>query len=194
MTEYKYSEDLSKKSTSIIETNYINTIRKGKYEKTFFNKITGEKFVKNDVQIQKYKRNKFIMEFFNKYQSNSKYSIIEVGIDFKITNRAGDILLKLKRNLNKIGYKPLEYFWLVDKGDVYGNMHFHLVLAIDKIDLKGEQLPEELRLNFKGKKVHSSFVRNKPKFRDYLLKKEIYFIGKRKRVFGKSRTKKIKIQ
>lgn len=193
MTEYKYSEDLSKKSTSIIELNCINTVRKEKYEKTFINKITGEKFIRNDVQIQKYKRNKFIIDFFDKYKSNSIYTIIEVGIDFRITNRAGDILLKLKRNLNKMGYKPLEYFWLVDKGDIYGNMHFHLVLAIEKIDLKNEQLPKELRLNFKGKKVHSSFVRNKPKFRDYLLKKEIYFIGKRKRVFGKSRTNKIKI-
>ena len=190
MTEHKYSEDLSKKSTSIIEINYINTIRKAKYEKTFSNSITGERFTRNDVQILKYKRNLFIKEFFRKYDSNLDFTMIEIGIDFKITNKASDILLKLKRNLNKIGMTPLEYFWLVDKGDVYGNMHFHLIVAVGRIDLKDKQLPKELKLTFKEKKVHSSFVRNKPKMLEYLLKKEIFYIGKRKRVYGRSRKQK----
>jgi hypothetical protein len=190
MTEFKYSEDTSKKSTSIIELNCINTERKAQYIKTFFNSVTGEKFQRNDVQILKYKRNKLIKEFFRKYSSNKDYTMIEIGIDFKVTNRIGDILLKLKRNLNKMGVPQLEYFWLIDKGAVYGNMHFHLIVAVDKIDLKGKQLPKELKINFKEKKIHSSFVRNKPKMLEYLLKKEIFFIGKRKRVYGKSREKK----
>ena len=186
MTEWKYSEDTSKKSTSIIELNYINTERKAKYIKTFFNGITGEKFVRNDVQILRYKRNIQIKEFFRKYGSNIDYTMIEIGIDFKTTNRVADILLKIKRNLNKIGIKPNGYFWLVDKGDLFGNMHFHLIVAVDKIDLKGKQLPKELKLTFKEKKVYSSFVRNKPKMMEYLIKKKIYYIGKRRRVFGKS--------
>lgn len=190
MTEHKYSEDLSKKSTSIIEVNYINTIRIPKYEKTFFNSSTGEKFIKNDVQILKYKRNNYIKDFFSKFKSNVDYTIIEIGIDFKITNRAADVLLKLKRNLIKIGITPIEYFWIVDKGDVYGNMHFHLIVATGRIDMKDKQLPKELKLTFKEKKIHSSFVRNKPKMLEYLLKKEIFYIGKRKRVFGKSRKQK----
>jgi hypothetical protein len=191
MTEFKYSEDTSKKSNSIIELNYINAERKAKYVKTFFNGITGEKFERNDVQILKYKRNIQIKEFFRKYSSNSDYTMIEIGIDFKTTNRVADVLLKLKRNLNKIGLKPLEYFWLVDKGDVFDNMHFHLIVAVDKIDLKGKPLPKELKLIFKEKKIHSSFIRNKPKMMQYLLKKEIYYIGKRKRIYGTSRKQKV---
>jgi hypothetical protein len=116
--------------------------------------------------------------------------MIEIGFDFKVTKRVADILLKLKRNLNKIGVIPLDYFWLVDKGDVFGQMHFHLVVAIDKIDVKGKTLPKELKLNFKEKKVHSKLVSNKQNVKDYLLRKPIFFIGKRKRVYGKSREKK----
>jgi hypothetical protein len=190
MTEWKYSEATSKKSTSIIELNYINTTRKAKYRKIFINKLTGKKFIKNDVQIMKYKRDLQIIEFFRKYSSNADYTMIEIGIDFKTTNRAADILLKLKRNLNKIGLKPLQYFWLVDKGEEFGNMHFHLIVVVNKINLKGKLLPKELKLKFKGKKIHSSFVNNKPKMMKYLLDKEIFYIGKRKRIFGKSREKK----
>ena len=193
MTEFKYSEDTSKKSTSIIELNYINTERKAKYIKTFFNGITGEKFERNDVQILKYKRNIQIKDFFRKYSSNSDYTMIEIGIDFKTTNRVADVLLKLKRNLKKIGLKPLEYFWLVDKGNEFCSMHFHLIVAIDKIDVKGKTLPKAFKLNFKQKKLHSSFVNNKPKMMQYLLKKEIYYIGKRKRIYGTSRKQKPQI-
>jgi hypothetical protein len=190
MTEFKFSEDTSKKSTSIIELNCINTERKAQYIKTFFNSVTGKKFQRNDVQILKYKRNKLIKEFFRKYSSNKDYTMIEIGIDFKVTNKVADVLLKLKRNLNKIGIKPLEYFWIVDRGVVFGNFHFHLVVAVDKIDLKGKQLPKELKINFKDKKIHSSFVRNKPKMMEYLMNKKIFYIGKRKRIYGRSREKK----
>lgn len=190
MTEWKYSELTSKKSNSIIELNCINTERKAQYIKTFFNSVTGKKFQRNDVQILKYKRNKLIKEFFRKYCSNKDYTMIEIGIDFKVTNKVADVLLKLKRNLNKIGIKPIEYFWIVDCGVVFGNFHFHLVVAVDKIDIKGKQLPKVLKINFKGKKIHSSFVRNKPKMMEYLMNKKIYFIGKRKRIYGKSREKK----
>jgi hypothetical protein len=92
MTDHLFTESLSKKSTSIIEINYINTIRKAKYEKTFSNSITGERFTRNDVQILKYKRNLFIKEFFRKYDSSLDFTMIEIGIDFKITNKESDIL------------------------------------------------------------------------------------------------------
>ena len=190
MTEFKFSEDTSKKSTSIIELNCINTERKAKYIKTFINTATGKKFERNDVQILKYRRNLQIEEFFRKYNSNIDYTMIEIGIDFKITKRVADLLLKLKRNLFKIGIKPLDYFWIVDKGDVFGQMHFHLVVAIDKIDVKGKKLPKELKLNYKEKKVHSSFISDKQDMKYYLMSKPIFYIGKRKRIFGKSREKK----
>jgi len=186
MSDFLYSKDFSKMSSSIIAFNIINSIRKPKLEKTFINKINGQRFIKNEVQIMMYKRNKSIKEFFNRYKSNIKYTMIEIGVDFNSTQRISDILFKLKRQLKKIYITVLGYVWLVDRGE-HGNMHFHLVVTIKKIDVKGRKLPEELKLSFKKKKIHSSLVSNKIRLRNYLLKKEIYYIGKRKRVFGKSR-------
>jgi len=65
-----------------------------------------------------------------------------------------------------------------------GTMHFHLVVAIERLNLKGKTLPKELKITFKDKKIHSAMVSNKPRLMNYLRKKEIYYIGKRKRVWG----------
>lgn len=185
-----YCKDLySNISFQDIEVNVINTERKPRYEKTFFNRITGEKFETNDVKISRFKRNQLLDGFYNNFKEK-KYTWLEIGFDFTTTTRIGDVLFKLKRNLKKINLKPLAYVWLVDKGEKHGNMHFHLLVAIDKIDLKGKKLPNELKLSFKERKVHSSFVSNKRDIVDYLKKKPIFYIGKRKRVYGKSRDKK----
>lgn len=187
MTEHIYTKSMNSiTSSSLRPVNFINSIRIPQLEKTFINKTNGQKFIKNEVQIMKYKRNKLITTFFKRYLSNSEFTMLEIGVDFNSTQRIGDILLKLKRQLKRIDLIILSYCWLIDRGE-YGNMHFHLVVATERIDIKGKKLPIELKLTFKGKKIHNSFVSNKPKLMNYLLKKEIYFIGKRKRVYGKSR-------
>lgn len=183
MTEFKYNERLSNISTIQLE---LNTIRTPLYEKSFKSYTNGQVFKVTDVQIMKYRRNKMIEKFNSMYRS-VKYTWLEIGFDFSVNTRVSDILLKLKRNLTKIGVPIEGYVWLVDKGNLYGNMHFHLLVAIPRLDLKGKALPDCLKLKFKNKKIHSSFVTNKPKMIDYLLNKEIYFIGKRKRVYGKSK-------
>lgn len=171
------------------ELNVINSERVVSYEKTFFNKITKEKFDTDDVQIMKYKRNKILTDFYQKYKE-SKFTWLEVGLDFKTTTRISDVLLKLNRNLKKMNLKSHAYVWIVDKGEIYGNMHFHLLVVVDKIQIKGKELPKELKLTFKERKVHSSFTRSKKNMINYLMDKPIFYIGKRKRVWGKSREKK----
>lgn len=183
MTEFKYNEKLSNISTIQLG---LNTIRIPLYEKSFKSYTNGQVFKVTDVQIMRYKRNKIIEKFNSMYRS-VKYTWLEIGFDFSVNTKVSDILLKLKRNLFKMGIPIEGYVWLVDKGNLYGNMHFHLLVAIPRLDLKGKTLPNCLKLKFKNKKVHSSFVTNKPKMIDYLLNKEIYFIGKRKRVYGKSK-------
>lgn len=184
MTEFKYNERLSNISSFQLE---LNSIRTPLYEKSFKSYTNGQVFKVTDVQIMKYKRNKMIEKFNSMYRS-VKYTWLEIGFDFSVNTKVSDILLKLKRNLIKMGIPIEGYVWLVDKGNLYGNMHFHLLVAIPRLDLKGKALPDGLKLKFKKKKVHSSFVTNKPKWIDYLLNKEIYFIGKRKRVYGKSKS------
>lgn len=168
------------------ELNVINTERLPRYDKTFFNKITGEKFKTNEVKMMRYKRNKILSNFYQEFKE-SKYTWLEIGLDFKTTTRIADVLLKLNRNLKKINLKTLSYVWLVDKGQEHGNMHFHLLVCVDRIQIKGNKLPKELKLSFKERKVHSSFVSNKNLMIRYLKKKPIFYIGKRKRVYGKSR-------
>lgn len=171
------------------ELNVINTERIPRYDKTFFNKITGEKFNTNEVKMMRYRRNQMLTDFYQEFKE-SKYTWLELGLDFKTTTRIADVLLKLNRNLKKINLKSLAYVWIIDKGITNGNMHFHLLVCVDKIQLKGSKLPKELKLSFKERKVHSSFVSNKNLMIRYLKKKPIFYIGKRKRVFGRSRKQK----
>lgn len=171
------------------EVNVINTERVPHYDKTFFNRKTGEKFITNEVKMMRYKRNQMLEKFYNDYKG-TKYTWLEIGVDFKTTTRIADVLLKLNRNLKKLNLKTISYFWLIDKGSEYGNMHFHLLVCVDRIQIKGSKLPKELKLSFKERRVHSSFVTNKNRWIRYLKKKPIFYIGKRKRVFGKSREKK----
>ena len=183
MSEFIYMEKLSNISSIHLD---INCIRKPHYVKSFRSYSSGKVFKVNNVQHMKYKRNK-IIEVFNAKYKKTKYTWLEIGFDFSVNTRVSDILNKLKRNLIKLEIPVEGYFWLVDKGDLNGNMHFHLLVAIPRLDYKGTILPDCLKLKYKGKKVHSSFVTNKPKMIDYLLTKEIYYIGKRKRVYGKSK-------
>ncbi|MFD0778980.1 hypothetical protein ACFQZF_11255 [Flavobacterium myungsuense] len=187
MTEFIFTERISNISSLQLD---INNIRRPLFEKTFRYSSNGQKFILTDVQFMKYKRNR-ILEKFNSMYSSIDYTWLEIGFDFSVNTRVSEILLKLKRNLTKIGVPMAGYIWLIDKGDLHGIMHFHLIVAIPRLDLKGKTLPDCLKLKFKNKKIHSSFVTNKPKMIDYLLKKEIYFIGKRKRVYGKSRNIKV---
>ena len=183
MTEFIYKERISNISTLQLD---INNIRRPLFEKTFKYSSNGQKFKLTDVQMMKHNRNR-IIEKFNSTYSAIDYTWLEIGFDFSVNVRISEILLKLKRNLIKIGVPTEGYVWLVDKGNLYGNMHFHLTVAIPRVNLKGKTLPDCLKLKFKNKKIHSKFVTNKPNWIDYLKQKEIYFIGKRRRVYGKSR-------
>lgn len=187
MVIHHYTGLSSKKSFQSKELVYTNQERKPKYIKEFVNITTGKKFKKTDVQIMKYKRNKKITIFFDTYSSCSKFSLIEIGFDYQVTTKASDVLRIAKRNIAKLNQDFLGYIWLVDKGIENGTMHFHMVIACNKLDYSGKRLPKEMQFKFNEKKIHSSFVKNNEKLKKYLLNKKIYSLSKRKRVFGKSR-------
>lgn len=108
MTEQRFTQAISKGSI-VIDTNSANSIRLPLYHKTFLNKTSGKKFERNDVEIMKFKRNKMFIEFLNFFDSNSTYSMIEIGFDFNISHRVREILLKLKRQLKKLDIIILGY-------------------------------------------------------------------------------------
>ena len=176
-------------SNNDIEYNIINTERKATLLKSFKTANPNVKFHTDNVKMIKYNRNKQLTNFYNQFKE-TKYTWFEIGFDFRTTTRLADIVLKAKRNLSKIGLDPIAYIWIIDKGKRNGLMHYHLLIVTDKIQLKGKQLPKELQLTFKQRIVHSSFVSNKKWIIAYLKKKPIYYIGRKRRVFGKSREKK----
>lgn len=184
MTEFIYKEKISNISSLHLD---INCIRKPLYEKSFRSYTNGKVFKVTDVQFMKFKRNKIIEKFHSLY-GKTEFTWLEIGFDFSVNTRVSEVLQKIKRNLIKLEVSIKGYIWLVDKGDSKGNMHFHLIVALPRLNYKGTTLPDCLKLNYKNKKIHSSFVANKPKMIDYLLNKEIYYIGKRKRVYGKSKS------
>jgi len=185
MSKFIFTTQLSKRSSTPIANNYTNTERQPTRETSFLNRTTMEKFIRNDVQLMKYRRNKIIKDFFRVYYCNKLYTMIEVGFDFSVEEKTATLIRKLKRDLPKIKSEILGYVWLIDKGKNEG-MHFHLVIATPRINNKGKSLPKELKLTIKNKKVHSSFVESKRNIMNYLLMKKIYYIGKRKRVYGRS--------
>jgi hypothetical protein len=187
MVTHYFTELSSKKSFQNKELVYTNQERKPKYIKEFVNITTGKKFKKTDVQIMKYKRNKKITLFFDTYSSYIKFSLIEIGFDFEVTTKASDVLRIVKRNIARLNQDFLGYVWLVDKGNENGTLHFHLVVACNKLDFRGKRLPKEMQFKFNNKKIHSSFVKNNEKLKQYLLRKKICPLSKRKRFFGKSR-------
>lgn len=176
-------------SNNDIEYNIINTERKATLLKSFKTANPNVKFHTDNVKMIKYNRNKLLTNFYNQFKE-TKYTWIEIGFDFETTTRVADIVLKAKRNLSKIGFKPIAYIWIIDKGKRNGLMHYHLLIVTDKIQLKGKQLPKELQLTFKRRIVHSSFVSNKKWIIAYLKKKPIFYVGRKRKVYGKNREKK----
>jgi len=187
MYKIKRRDPLSIESTSKNDVNYINCKRLPIHRICFYNPLSGHRFYTDDVKLMVRKRNSQIDDFFRVYSSEKKYTMIEFGFDFEMTNNVSDVLLVVRRNFNRMGIPILGFFWLVDKGDKNGTMHFHLTVSTEFLNYSGKKLPKHLKMTFKKKKIHSGFVNNRSRWKRYLKQKDIMYIGKRKRVYGKSR-------
>jgi hypothetical protein len=186
MYKVKRKDPISIESSSKNDINCINTKRNPIHRICFYNPENGHRFYTDDVKLMAFKRNNRIDEFFEIFSSKTKYTMIEFGFDFNITNRISDILLVIRRNFKRINLPLRGFIWIVDKGKINGTMHFHLTVVTDALDYSGKQLPNQLKMKYKNKKIYSRFVDNRISWKDYLKKKDIMFIGKSKRVFGKS--------
>lgn len=187
MYKIKRRDPISIESSYKNDVNYINCKRLPKHRICFYNPLTGKRFYTDDVKLMVNKRNNQIDDFFRLYSSESKYTMIEIGFDFEMTNRIADVLLVVRRNLNRMNLNVKGFIWLVDKGEKNGNMHFHLSVATEYLNFSGKKLPKHLKMTFKNKKIHSGFVGDRARWKKYLKEKDIMYIGKRKRVFSKSR-------
>ena len=163
----------------------VNSIKRDISISVFSNEVTGKTFVFTDVEILKYKRNKKINSFFDVYSNNEKFSLIEFGIPYLVTDKIERITQKIKRRCSNNGFNVLGFVWLFDIGEENFGAHYHLVIAIKRYNLK--RYPDFLKIDFKKQSIHGSFVRNRVAFRRYLTGKDVFERGKRKRVFGNTR-------
>lgn len=186
MYKVKRKDPISIESSSKNNINCINTKRNPIHRICFYNPENGRRFFTDDVKLMAIKRNNKIDEFFKIFSSTKKYTMIEFGFDFNMTNKISDILLVIRRNLKRINQPLRGFIWIVDKGQRNGTMHFHLTVVTDFMDYKGKHIPNQLKMKFKSKKIYSRFVNNRISWRDYLKEKDIMYLGKGKRVYGKS--------
>lgn len=186
MYKIKRRDPISMESSSKNEINCINSKRNPIHRIWFYNPENGHRFYTDDVKLMAIKRNNRIDEFFEFFSSTEKYTMLEFGFDFSMTNRVADIMLVIRRNFKRINLPLKGFIWIVDKAPNNGTMHFHLTVVTDALYFKNKKLPSELKMKFKNKKIYSSFVNNRPRWKKYLKEKDIMYLGKGKRVYGKS--------
>jgi hypothetical protein len=161
------------------------TIKKPVYSIVFQNESTGNFFEIEDTAIMKHKRNKMIIQFFEKYSNQKIYQLFEFGLPFKTSENVGLIIQKIKRRFDSIDMKVLGYIWVYDVGEENFGAHYHIVASTLK--LNDYKYPDALKLNYKGKNIHGDFVRKNNAFKNYLIGKCLYEKGYKKRLYGKSK-------
>lgn len=183
--ERSFYQYFRKNPISDIERLEVNCPKTPKHEITFINRENGHKFKVDDIQLTTYKRNLMVNQFFEIFTNTEKYSIIESSFldndSFPLSKVISCIKSKLKRNGNNV----FGYIWVIDVG-ANQKPHFHLAIAIKKINTLNNKLPEYLKLKYRRKNIYSSFVRSNSKYENYLKSKRIYERGSRKRNYGKS--------
>jgi hypothetical protein len=164
----------------------IKSIRRATSIKVYEDETNQQRIHFTDLEVIKYNRGKKIRLFFETYLCGERYSLIEYVIDHNDNDKLDRFFFALKKSLKENGSELLGYIRLVDIGD-NGGVHHHITVAIQKIDVKGKELPKHLKRTFNGRKVYGSLVRNRKKIMNYYLPKEIVELGIRKRTFVRSK-------
>tara|TARA_B110000902_G_scaffold147734_1_gene170377 strand:+ start:2317 stop:2925 length:609 start_codon:yes stop_codon:yes gene_type:complete len=145
---------------------------------------SGKQFRFNDVDSIRFKRNKMIESFFSVYD-NPNYSLVEscfLDSDDLPLNR---VIQSIKQKSVNTNFPVLGYIWVIDVG-ANNKMHFHLVIAYPKLEVKNAAIPKFLKYSFRKNKIYSRFISNTNGFKTYLKKKKVFERGKRKRTYNKS--------
>lgn len=186
MAEFIFKKRIRKRSNKDINSiKSLGQIRLPSYISVFQHEHNGNFFEFNDVEILRHKRNNTITKFFNSYSNKKKYQLFEYGIPFSTTDNIGLVIQKIKRRCQSMNNLLLGYIWVFDVGEKNLGSHYHLIIATKKL-LK-RRYPNELKITINKKKLHGDFVRNSAKFKNYLIGKDIYEKGFRKRIYGVSK-------
>lgn len=167
----------------------INCHRSPKVMKEIVNVITGELKVVTDVDRMKKNRRLVVKTFFDYYSHfywRKEVTLLEIVLPIKKRETITDFSKPIKRLLSKTKTPLLGYCWIRDVGEDFATPHFHVVIAIPRINIKGQGLPEYLKFGGFWEGAKTSTVRSVKKIISYYLEKGIPNTENRQRTYGKS--------
>ena len=162
-----------------LEIYNTNDLKAGKYRQI----SAAKKFCVNIKNLQKQKQGSILLHTFTRLN--------EADCDIR------SVIDILKARYNSIGRKIRGYFWVLEvshpkKGSDF-HLHYHLVVFVDRLNIKGGKMPEALKLNdVWGQRTSVEFLRKSLEgfLLGYLSKSDARLKdanGKKIRMFGSSR-------
>lgn len=185
MAEFVFRKRFNKRSKKALNS----IIKQPTSVSVFRDESNNNYFEIDDVSKLRHKRNNAINEFFSVYSDKSKYDLVEFGVPYIVTSNISRIIQKVKRRCENNGTPMLGFIWVFDVGEENFGEHYHFAIAIKK--RKKRIYPDFLKISFKDKKIHGSYVKDRTRFKRYLLAKMIFERGYRKRIYGISRRLKV---
>jgi hypothetical protein len=160
--------------------------QKAKFQKEFVHIGTGEVFINSDLNIRKYKRNKTVDSFGDSYElayRKNQVSILSFVVNDDMYNSASKFIEMLVKKLKRYNIPKLGHLWVRDVGEIKFKKHFHILVALPRIE---SDIFNKL-FNCGGEKKYKvEFMKTKRGLRNYLKKKELFGI-KGQRTYGRSR-------
>lgn len=162
-----------------LETYNTNDLKAGKYRQI----SAAKKFCVNIKNLQKQKQGSILLHTFTRLN--------EADCDIR------SLIEILKARYKSLGRKIRGYFWVLEvsnpkKGSDF-HLHYHLVVFVDRLNIKGGKMPEALKLNdVWGQRTQVEFLRKSLEgfLLGYLSKSDARLKdsnGKKIRMFGSSR-------
>ena len=167
----------------------INCHRQPKEEKEIVNIITGELMVVTDLDRMKKKRRVTISRFFDYYHhfyTHKEVTLLEVVLPIHNGESISKFTKHISRVLSKTKTPLLGYCWIRDIGQAFAVPHYHIVIAVSRINMKGTKLPEYLKFGDFWEGSSTTTVKSIKKIVNYYLKKGIPNTENRQKTYGKS--------
>jgi hypothetical protein len=146
----------------------------------FVDDSTGEIFISNDLKIKIYKRNKKIKafyEFYNHYFKKKLVSIVLYVVNVKCISSISNQLKSIRKKLKKKQIQLLANYWQRDIGEKKFEPHFHLMLALPRINI---ELFNQLFEGDYESGAKAELCDDLQKFTKYLMKKKFFAPFKQK--------------
>ncbi len=176
---------------SYLINNWGEIPRQASQELIFQNNNTGQFITTTDLNIKLFKRNRKFYEFFNTYYrkfKNDEISILIFIYSINIYKSPSIALKEIRKKMKKNMIQELGYIGLRDIGEKLFKLHFHIMLALTKIN---DEDYKKIMGNKRSKNYEFEFCQDIGSFTNYLTRKEIYAPRKKRSYFSSKQFKKI---